>query len=162
MKIYLQDLKNLLTTIQKHKVQELKVLDKNFELIVSNFSSLLINYDATISSIHSYIDNTKNQVVKEKENIFTNNNIKKSDDYITITSPMVGTFYRASSPEEPPFINISDIIYVNQTVCIIEAMKLMNEVEAEASGKVIDILVENGECVDCGQELIIIEPLETK
>ncbi|MFW6358963.1 MAG: acetyl-CoA carboxylase biotin carboxyl carrier protein [Chroococcales cyanobacterium] len=77
---------------------------------------------------------------------------------VDITSPMVGTFYRAPAPDEAPFVEVSDRIQKNQTVCIIEAMKLMNEIEAEVSGQVIEILVENGEPVEYGQPLMRIKP----
>lgn len=75
-----------------------------------------------------------------------------------IYSPMVGTFYRAPSPTDPPFVEVGDRIRSSQTVCIIEAMKLMNEIEAEVSGQVIEILVQNGEPVEYGQPLMLINP----
>ena len=75
-----------------------------------------------------------------------------------IKSPMVGTFYRASGPDETPFVNIGDRIRTGQTVCIIEAMKLMNEIEAEVSGQVVEILVNNGDPVEYGQPLMRINP----
>lgn len=77
---------------------------------------------------------------------------------IKVTSPIVGTFYRASSPDKPPYVEAGDIVKKGQVLCIIEAMKLMNEIESEASGKVVQILVENGQPVEYGQPLFIIEP----
>lgn len=77
---------------------------------------------------------------------------------VEITSPMVGTFYRAPAPEEPPFVDIGDRIQTGQTVCIIEAMKLMNELEAEVSGEVVEILVQNSEPVEFGQPLMRVRP----
>lgn len=77
---------------------------------------------------------------------------------VDVTSPMVGTFYRAPAPDEAPFVTVGDGVTPSQTVCIIEAMKLMNEIEAEASGKVVEILVENGESVEFGQPLMRIDP----
>ena len=76
----------------------------------------------------------------------------------TVISPMVGTFYRTPTPSEPPFVEVGDRIYVGQTVCIIEAMKLMNEIEAEVSGQIIEVLVQNGEPVEYGQPLMRINP----
>lgn len=76
----------------------------------------------------------------------------------TVISPMVGTFYRAPTPSEPPFVEVGDRIYIGQTVCIIEAMKLMNEIEAEVSGQIIEVLVQNGEPVEYGQPLMRINP----
>lgn len=75
-----------------------------------------------------------------------------------IKSPMVGTFYRSPGPDEAPFVEVGDRIRVGQTVCIIEAMKLMNEIEAEISGQVIEILVENGQPIEYGQPLMRINP----
>lgn len=70
-----------------------------------------------------------------------------------IKSPMVGTFYQASSPESPPFINVGDSVSKDTTVCIIEAMKVMNEIPAELSGEIKEVLVENGDAVEYGQPL---------
>ena len=78
--------------------------------------------------------------------------------FLEISSPMVGTFYRAPAPGEQPFVEIGDRVRVGQTVCIIEAMKLMNEIEAEVSGQIIDLLVHNGEPVEYGQPLMRINP----
>jgi acetyl-CoA carboxylase biotin carboxyl carrier protein len=71
---------------------------------------------------------------------------------------MVGTFYRSPAPSEPPFAEIGDRIRSGQTVCIIEAMKLMNEIEAEVSGQIVEILVQNAEPVEYGQPLMRINP----
>ncbi|MCT7960610.1 acetyl-CoA carboxylase biotin carboxyl carrier protein [Laspinema sp. D1] len=78
--------------------------------------------------------------------------------FLEVISPMVGTFYRSPSPDEPPFVAVGDRIKLGQTVCIIEAMKLMNEIEAEVSGQVVEILVENGTPVEYGQPLMRISP----
>lgn len=78
--------------------------------------------------------------------------------FIEIKSPMVGTFYRAPSPESPPFIEIGATIEVGQVVCIVEAMKLMNEIKAEVRGKIVDVLVDNAEPVEYGQTLFLVDP----
>jgi acetyl-CoA carboxylase biotin carboxyl carrier protein len=78
--------------------------------------------------------------------------------WVEITSPMVGTFYRSPAPDEAPFVEIGDRISTGQSVCIIEAMKLMNEIEAEFSGQVMEILIQNGSPVEYGQPLIKIKP----
>ena len=76
-----------------------------------------------------------------------------------ITSPMVGTFYRSPAPDADPFVEVGDVVEVGQTVCIIEAMKLMNEIEAETKGRVSQILVENAQPVEFGQKLFLVEPI---
>lgn len=78
--------------------------------------------------------------------------------WVEITSPMVGTFYRAPAPDEAPFVNTGDRVSTGQTVCIIEAMKLMNEIDVEISGQIMEILVENGEPVEFGQPLMRVNP----
>ena len=82
------------------------------------------------------------------------------EDLVTIDSPMVGVFYSASTPGEPTFVNPGDTIDVDQTVCIVEAMKLMNEVTAKFRAVIIRVLVDNGEPVEYGQPLFAVRPLE--
>ncbi len=77
---------------------------------------------------------------------------------VAITSPMVGTFYRAPAPDAEPYVEVGDAVEVGQTVCIVEAMKLMNEIESEVKGRVVRILVENAQPVEYGQRLFLIEP----
>jgi acetyl-CoA carboxylase biotin carboxyl carrier protein len=75
-----------------------------------------------------------------------------------ITSPFVGTFYRSPSPESPPYVDVGQEVRPGEVICIVEAMKIMNEIESEVSGKVVEILVENGQAVEFGQRLFRIEP----
>ena len=79
-------------------------------------------------------------------------------DLVEITAPMVATFYRSPAPGEPSFVELGGRISVGQTVCILEAMKLMNELESEVSGEVVEILVENGTPVEFGQVLMRVKP----
>lgn len=81
-----------------------------------------------------------------------------SDNTVTVKSPMVGTFYRSPSPESKPFIEEGAKIAVGQVYCIIEAMKLMNEVKSEVAGKVVKIFVQNGQAVEFNQPLIVVDP----
>jgi acetyl-CoA carboxylase biotin carboxyl carrier protein len=76
----------------------------------------------------------------------------------TITAPMVGTFYRSPSPESPAFVEEGQVISIGQTLCIIEAMKLMNELESDVGGRIVRILVQNGQPVEFGQPLFEVEP----
>jgi acetyl-CoA carboxylase biotin carboxyl carrier protein len=77
----------------------------------------------------------------------------------TIVAPMVGTFYAASSPKDRPFVSEGDEIHVGDTVGIVEAMKMMNEIESDVSGRVARILVKNGQPIEYGQPLMVVEPL---
>jgi len=81
------------------------------------------------------------------------------NDLYYITSPMVGTFYSAPDPSSPPFVEIGDSVKKNQTLCIIEAMKLMNEIESEVDGTLMKVFIESGKPVEYGQRLFAIQPL---
>ena len=78
--------------------------------------------------------------------------------YITVKSPMIGTFYRSSSPDKPAFVNVGDEISAGQVLCIVEAMKLFNEIESDISGKIVKILVDNAQPVEYDQPLFLVDP----
>ncbi|NML41417.1 acetyl-CoA carboxylase biotin carboxyl carrier protein [Chitinophaga sp. G-6-1-13] len=82
----------------------------------------------------------------------------KADNLITIKSPMIGTFYRSAGPDKAPFINVGDEIAAGKVVCIIEAMKLFNEIESEVSGKIVKVLVDDATPVEYDQPLFLVEP----
>ena len=83
---------------------------------------------------------------------------EENSNLIEIKSPMIGTFYRASSPEKPPFVQVGTSIEKNTVVCVIEAMKLFNEIEAEVTGKIVKVLVEDAQPVEYDQPLFLIDP----
>ncbi len=78
--------------------------------------------------------------------------------YVTVKSPMIGTFYRSSSPDKPPFVNVGDSVKEGDVLCIIEAMKLFNEIEAEQGGKIVKVLVDDASPVEYDQPLFLIDP----
>jgi len=78
--------------------------------------------------------------------------------YVTIKSPMIGTFYRSSSPDKPPFVNVGDDVAQGKTVCIIEAMKLFNEIESDIKGKIVKVLVNDATPVEYDQPLFLVDP----
>ena len=82
----------------------------------------------------------------------------KADNLITIKSPMIGTFYRKSSPDKPNFVEVGDEVSPGKTVCIIEAMKLFNEIESEVSGRIVKVLVDDASPVEYDQPLFLVEP----
>lgn len=83
---------------------------------------------------------------------------ESDDKYVTIKSPMIGTFYRSPSPDKPPFVNVGDSISSGQVICIVEAMKLFNEIEAEISGKIVKVLVDDASPVEYDQPLFLVDP----
>ena len=102
-----------------------------------------------ISNSVNKSDNTENTTV--------NNDVDNSN-YVTIKAPIIGTFYRRSSPEKEPFVNVGDKINVNDPLCIIEAMKLFNEIESEVSGTIVKVLVDDMSPVEYDQPLFLIDP----
>ena len=114
------------------------------------------------SSLDTVQDNKSNLPVHIYEDSSLSASQANKDEFITVTSPFVGTFYRASSKENRPFVEEGDIVKIGDVLCIVEAMKLMNEIESEVDGKIVSILVENSDPVEYGQPLFKIEPLSQK
>ncbi len=85
--------------------------------------------------------------------------VSESDNYMTIKSPMIGTFYRSASPDKPSFVNVGDEIKAGQVLCVVEAMKLFNEIEAEISGRIVKVLVDNASPIEYDQPLFLVEPV---
>jgi len=103
------------------------------------------------------VQNLQTQVQTPAEN--TSEDTKsENDNYLTIKSPMVGTFYRKPSPDKAAFVNVGDSVSENSVVCIVEAMKLFNEIEAEVSGKIVKILVDDASPVEFEQPLFLVDP----
>ena len=86
------------------------------------------------------------------------NTEKENSNYITIKASMIGTFYRSTSPETPPFVNVGDSIGKGDALCIIEAMKLFNEIESEVSGKIVKVLVDDATPIEFDQPLFLVDP----
>ena len=107
------------------------------------------------------VENTRTITIPEKKETKpppVKETDKETDNLVPIKSPMVGTFYRSPSPDAKAYVEMNQMIAVGQVVCIVEAMKLMNEIEAEIAGRVAKILVDNGKPVEFGQTLFLIEP----
>ena len=86
------------------------------------------------------------------------NSVDETSKYVEITSPIIGTFYRKPAPDKPTFVEVGDTVTAESVVCIIEAMKLFNEIESEVSGKIVKVLVEDGTPVEFGQPLFLVDP----
>lgn len=97
---------------------------------------------------------TTSQEIKTAEPVVTSEEAK----YITVKSPMIGTFYRSSSPDKPSFVNVGDDIDTGKVICIIEAMKLFNEIESEVKGKIVKVLVNDATPVEYDQPLFLVDP----
>ena len=102
------------------------------------------------------INNSKHESNENNQQKLKNNEFDSGSEYIT--SPMVGTFYSSPSPDSSPYVDINDNVSSGQTICIVEAMKIMNEIESDIKGKIISILVKDGDPVEYGQKLFQIKP----
>ena len=111
--------------------------------------------DGTVSAVSDKV--TKDKTISEDKNSTEEDSKTQEKGRKSIVSPMVGTFYKSMSPEAQPFVEVGQTVAAGQVVCIIEAMKLMNEIEAEVSGRVIEICVEDGQPVEFGQVLMYLE-----
>jgi acetyl-CoA carboxylase biotin carboxyl carrier protein len=138
------------------KVKELVSILKNNNLKSISIESkdLTVKIEDSEEKVKFYEKEHQYKQLEQKETM------ENLDNTVIVNAPLVGTFYRAPSPDSSPFIDVGDIIEPKQTLCIIEAMKVMNEITAECKGKVLEILPENGEMVEFGKPLIRIQPIE--
>ena len=158
-----EELHRLLATLAESDIQEFRLEGEDFCLEVKrnlgpSSDSIASNRKITSDDIDSPPPQSKIDALPVPSTPPPSVPGSRSD-LVEVTAPMVGTFYRAPGPEEPPFVEIGSRINVGQAVCILEAMKLMNELESEVSGEVIEILVENGTPVEFGQVLMRLKPV---
>ncbi len=141
----LEDLKSLIELLKETDITELLVEKEGTKVKIKRekiFSSLEIPAQKPV---------VKDTIIKETE--------EETQRLVTVTSPIVGTFYRSPSPEAAPFVEAGLRVKKGQVLCIIEAMKLMNEIECEIEGIVVKALVENGQPVEYGEPLFLVEPV---
>ncbi len=141
----LDDLKELIELLKETDITELQ-LEKDGTKVRIKREKMLSPMEISVQKF----GRLQEKVTREAE---------EETRLITVTSPIVGTFYRASSPEAAPFVELGSKIKKGQVLCIVEAMKLMNEIESEVDGIVIKVLVENGQPVEYGEPLFLIEPI---
>ena len=161
MKLDHEDLNHLIDKISTSDIQEFSLEGEDFKLEIKR------NLFDQSQVINNLVPNTSfdKQAIPNQKTI--NDNIPVVNepevpqvappgrsDLTEITSPMVGTFYRAAAPDEEPFVEVGNKVKVGQTICILEAMKLMNEIESEFNAEIVEILVENGTPVEFGQVLM--------
>jgi len=169
----LNEIQELIKFVSKSNVSEVELETKDFKIVIKTGKNLTTSAipqpvvvpnttpvipavvsapvttpaPAADTSSSSKINETKTETKSESED-------KK---YHVVKSPMIGTFYRSPAPDKPPFVNIGDVVEVGQPLCIIEAMKLFNEIESDVKGKIVKILVENATPVEYDQPLFLID-----
>jgi len=161
MKLDHDDLNRLIEKISTSAIQEFSLEGEDFKLEIKRN---VFDQNQVINNLVSNTSFDKQTIANQKT---INDNIPivnepdppqvappGRSDLTEITSPMVGTFYRAAAPGEDPFVEVGNNVKVGQTICILEAMKLMNEIESEFNAEIVEILVENGTPVEFGQVLM--------
>jgi len=150
----LNEIKQLIDIVNSSDLHETIIEEGNFKIILRRYSSCAtpqatpVQVQMPSTPAQPQLQATVAQTAK----------VVPVSDLIDSRSPIVGTFYQSSSPDSPPFVAVNDIVKKGDVLCIIEAMKLMNEIEAEVSGTIIEILVENGQAVEYDQPLFRIKP----
>jgi acetyl-CoA carboxylase biotin carboxyl carrier protein len=152
----IKQIQDLIRFVAKSGVNEVAIEQENFKITIkTNQAATFVN--ATIPAAQQAAPAPVAHIAASAEPV-----APVEDDtskYITVRSPMIGTFYRSASPDKPMMVNVGDEITTGSVLCIIEAMKLFNEIESEVSGRVVKILVDNASPVEYDQPLFLVEPM---
>jgi len=157
----IKDIQNLIKFVSKAEVSEVKYKTKDFEITIK---TPLAGSEVTYAQPAVYHTAPQQAAAPAQAPAAATPVAEKteaaSDDskYVTIKSPMIGTFYRKPSPDKEVFVNVGDEVAVGKTVCVIEAMKLFNQIESEVSGKIVKILVDDATPVEYDQPLFLVDP----
>lgn len=159
----IKDIQNLIKFVAKAEVSEVKYKTKDFEITIKTpLAGSEVNYTAQPQVYHTspQISTPAAAPAAPAAAASPATAEPSSDDskYTTIKSPMIGTFYRKPSPDKDAFINVGDEVSVGKVVCVIEAMKLFNQIESEISGKIVKILVDDASPVEYDQPLFLVDP----
>jgi acetyl-CoA carboxylase biotin carboxyl carrier protein len=163
----LSEIKELIKLIDQSSLQELEIQNEGYKLFIRKPNKTETVFVTSPPTQHTYappaahptlqFDSTP-MIIAGGSDSAVSAPLAASGHLHTIISPMVGTFYHASSPEAGPFVQVGDQVKEKTIVCIVEAMKLMNEIEAEVKGEIVQVLVENGQLVEYGQPLYLVKP----
>jgi acetyl-CoA carboxylase biotin carboxyl carrier protein len=154
----LNQVRELLAMLNQTDVEELCLKSSDFELTIRKGSSTPASSSTPVASLPLVVEPIASQASSQTSSPPSPSIPANDKNWIDVTSPIVGTFYRSPAPDEPSFIEVGDVIRQGQTLCIIEAMKLMNELESEVSGEVMEIVAENGKPIQFGDLLMRIKP----
>ncbi|MBN8702068.1 MAG: acetyl-CoA carboxylase biotin carboxyl carrier protein [Bacteroidetes bacterium] len=163
--LQLNEIQDLIKFVAKSGVSEVELQIKDFKITIktpagsSNAPILVqaapqVNTAPIVQTVAAPVAETKASEQKKETPASTTDESK----YITIKSPMIGTFYRSAGPDKPPFVNVGDEIKPGKVICIIEAMKLFNEIEADIKGKIVKVLANDATPVEYDQPLFLVDP----
>jgi len=156
----IKEIQNLIKFVQRSGVEEVKIERDDFKITIKTKSvsqkHIIVDDFQTPATIPSNQPIT--QAIQEVNSQETPEPNLENDNQVTIKSPIIGTFYRKSSPDKPPLVEVGQSIVKGDILCVIEAMKLFNEIESDFSGKIVKILVDDQSPVEFDQPLFIIDP----
>jgi len=158
----IKEVQNLIKFVAKSGVSEVKIENKDFKLTIKNKPEYVsAPVAAPVAVAAAPVATPIAAVPQETQTPAQTSSPEKEDEskYVTIKAPIIGTFYRKPAPDKPPYVEVGDTVNVGDVVCIIEAMKLFNEIESEISGKIVKILVDDATPVEFDQPLFLVEPL---
>lgn len=160
----LKEIRQLIKIVESSEIGELEIKEDNLKIRISKEKNSQNSHAGYIPQFINYPSSAPQEspgasapVAKQDTAAPEKPAESAAGNYLEIRSPMVGTFYRAPSPESDPYVEVGQNVNIGQTLCIVEAMKLMNEIESEFSGKIAKILVENAQPVEYNQVLFLIE-----
>ncbi|MEN8123832.1 MAG: acetyl-CoA carboxylase biotin carboxyl carrier protein [Bacteroidota bacterium] len=158
----LKEIQNLIKFVAKSGANEVKLETKDFKITIktggeNKVTSVIQQVPVAPAQVPPQTE-IQGAPAAEQQSKPVEEKTDEKTSYIEIKSPIIGTFYRKPSPDKPPFIKVGDNVEVGDTVCIIEAMKLFNEVESEISGKIVKILVDDSSPVEFDQPLYLVDP----
>ena len=156
-----KEIRDLIDFISNSGLDEVNIETQEFKIAVKKNSPIINTITETPVTIAAPQQITEVPQVHVQQPVASTSEAPASDessDHIEVKSPMIGTFYLTANPDSDPFVKVGDSVKVGQTVCIVEAMKLFNEIESEYSGKIVKILVENASPVEFDQPLFLLDP----
>ncbi len=155
-----KQIQELLKAVNKSNISELSIKQGDFEVTIkqANTETQYVAMPAPSAAVLPQQVIAAPQPVAAPQEAAPAAPVAK-DNTITIKSPMIGTFYRSASPDKPAFVNVGDEIQPGQIICIVEAMKLFNEIEAEVSGRIVKVLIDDATPVEYDQPLFLVEPV---
>ncbi len=150
--MYIKEIKDMIILMNDNSLTELEVEKDGMRIKLKKSSGG--SFEKAVEYVpQSSAPQSAQEVKSAKE-------AEKAKNTVDIKAPMVGTYYRSPSPEATPYVSVGDTIGIGQVLCIIEAMKLMNEIKSEVRGKILEMLVDNAEPVEFGQVIFVIEPIK--
>lgn len=157
----IKEIQNLIKFVSKSEVAEVNLKLKDFEIKIKNIGGQTVSYAPQPMMMQQPMmapQSAPQSAPTTAENKPETAAVEDNSKYLTVKSPMIGTFYRASGPGKEPFASVGDTVSPGSVLCIVEAMKLFNEIESEVSGKIIKILVDDATPIEYDQPLFLIDP----